>query len=111
MKLTTVNQNILCWWLTIACDGIDALEKLKNQRFDILITDIKMPRMDGIVLIENIRRMELTKNLPVIVISSVFEEETLTKVKEAGAQGYIVKSDFERGNLVAKVKELLDESK
>jgi len=97
--------------VTIACDGIDALEKLKNQRFDILITDIKMPRMDGIVLIENIRRMELTKNLPVIVISSVFEEETLAKVKEAGAQGYIVKSDFERGNLVAKVKELLDESK
>ena len=97
--------------VTIACDGIDALEKLKNQRFDILITDIKMPRMDGIVLIENVRRMELTKNLPIIVISSVFEEETLAKVKEAGAQGYIVKSDFERGNLVAKVKELLDESK
>lgn len=97
--------------VTIACDGIEALEKLKKQRFDILITDLKMPRMDGIVLIENVRRMEITKNLPIIVISSVFEEETLIKVKEVGAQGYIVKSDFERGNLVAKVKELLDEEK
>jgi two-component system chemotaxis sensor kinase CheA len=97
--------------VTIACDGIDALEKLKKQRFDILITDIKMPRMDGIVLIENVRRRDATKNLPIIVISSVFEEEILSKVKEVGAQGYIVKSDFERGNLVAKVKELLDEQK
>lgn len=95
--------------VSIACDGIEALEKLKTQRFDILITDMKMPRMDGLVLIENVRRMEMTKNLPIIVISSVFEEETLQKVKEAGAQGYIVKSDFERGNLVATVKELLDE--
>ena len=97
--------------VTIACDGIDALEKLKKQRFDILITDIKMPRMDGIVLIENVRRRDATKNMPIIVISSVFEEEILSKVKEVGAQGYIVKSDFERGNLVAKVKELLDEPK
>ena len=48
--------------------GYNALEKLKNQRFDILITDIKMPRMDGIVLIENIRRMELTKNLFILVM-------------------------------------------
>lgn len=94
--------------VTVACDGIEALEKLKKQRFDILITDIKMPRMDGLVLIDNIRRMELTKNLPVIVISSVFEQDILDKVEDIDIQKYIVKSDFERGNLVTAVKELLD---
>lgn len=95
--------------VSVACDGIDALEMLKKQKFDIVISDIKMPRMDGFVLIENIRRTEMTKDIPIIVISSVFEENTAEKIKEVGAQAYIVKSDFERGNLVAAVKELLDE--
>ena len=94
--------------VTLACDGIDALEKIKQQRYDIVITDIKMPRMDGLVLIENLRRMETTKDIPVIVISSVFEDDTHEKVMNAGAQAHIVKSEFERGNLVAAVKELLN---
>ena len=67
-----------------------------------------MPRMDGLVLIENLRRMETTKDIPVIVISSVFEDDTHEKVMNAGAQAHIVKSEFERGNLVAAVKELLN---
>lgn len=94
--------------VTLACDGIDALEKIKQQRYDIVITDIKMPRMDGLVLIENLRRMETTKDIPVIVISSVFEDNIHEKIMNAGAQAHIVKSEFERGNLVAAVKELLN---
>jgi two-component system chemotaxis sensor kinase CheA len=52
--------------------------------------------------------METTKDIPVIVISSVFEDDTHEKVMNAGAQAHIVKSEFERGNLVAAVKELLN---
>lgn len=91
-----------------ASDGIEALEKLKSGSFDIVITDIKMPRMDGYILIENMRRLDATKNIPVIVISSVYEEDTKKRVTECGAQSYIVKSDFERGNLIMSVKELLN---
>jgi len=95
--------------VTLACDGIEALEKVKQQRYDIVITDIKMPKMDGLVLIENLRRLESTKDIPVIVISSVFEKDIHEKIINAGAQAHIIKSDFERGNLVAKVRELLNE--
>lgn len=92
-----------------AVDGIDALEKLKLKKYDVIVTDIKMPRMDGCVLIENIRRQELNKDTPVIVVSSVYETETRERFMNAGANAFIVKSDFERGNLVSTVKELINE--
>ena len=66
-----------------------------------------MPRMDGFDLLHNIRHTENLKDIPVIIISSVYENDTAEKLKQLGAQGYIVKSDFERENLIAKAKELL----
>ncbi|MCR4579096.1 MAG: response regulator [Treponema sp.] len=95
--------------VSTAVDGIDALEKLKEHRFDLVVTDVKMPRMDGFVLLHNMRHKEELKDIPVIMISSVFESDTLEKAQNLGAQGYIVKSDFERESLTAKVKELLHE--
>ena len=92
-----------------AVDGIEALEKMKQYKFDLVVTDVKMPRMDGFVLLHNMRHKDELKDIPVIIVSSVFEEDTLQKVKNLGAQGYIVKSDFERESLTAKVKELLNE--
>lgn len=93
--------------VAVAGDGIEALEKLKAGHFDLVITDVKMPRMDGFVLIHNIRHTQEIHNIPVIVVSSVFEQDTNDKVLKLGAQAYIVKSDFERENLVAKARELL----
>ncbi len=95
--------------VSTAVDGIDALEKMKQYKFDLVVTDVKMPRMDGFVLLHNMRHKEELKNIPVIMVSSVFESDTLDKAKNLGAQGYIVKSDFERESLTAKVKELLHE--
>ena len=95
--------------VSTAVDGIDALEKMKQYKFDLVVTDVKMPRMDGFVLLHNMRHKEELKNIPVIMVSSVFESDTLEKARNLGAQGYIVKSDFERESLTAKVKELLHE--
>ncbi len=93
--------------VSTAVDGIDALEKMKQYKFDLVVTDVKMPRMDGFVLLHNMRHKDELRNIPVIMVSSVFESDTLEKAKNLGAQGYIVKSDFERESLTAKVKELL----
>jgi two-component system chemotaxis sensor kinase CheA len=82
---------------------------MKQHKFDLVVTDVKMPRMDGFVLLHNMRHKEELMNIPVIMVSSVFEGDTLEKAKNLGAQGYIVKSDFERESLAAKVKELLHE--
>jgi len=93
--------------VSLAEDGIDALQKMKEQYFHLIITDIKMPRMDGITLIENIRRQDKFRDTPVVVVSSEDSKETRDRISAAGANGMINKQHFDRGSLLSKVKELI----
>lgn len=90
-----------------ASDGIEALEKMQAKSFDAIITDIKMPRMDGSVLLNNIRHIEEYKETPVIVVSGVYDTELQKEFMKQGANKVIVKSEFQRGNLLQAVKEFL----
>ena len=69
-----------------------------------------MPRMDGKTLLSNIRRMENISNIPVIVVSGAYDMYSKKQFMNLGAQAFIVKSDFQRGNLLDTVKELLNEN-
>ena len=91
----------------LAVDGIDALEKIKDQYFHLILTDLQMPRMDGFTLIENIRRQEKFSKTPIIVVSSESKGGTEQKLKEIGANAIFNKKDFDRGSLLQKVKELI----
>ena len=93
-----------------AIDGVDALEKLRKRNVDLVVTDISMPRMDGKTLLSNIRRMENISNIPVIVVSGAYDKYSKKQFMNLGAQAFIVKSDFQRGNLLDTVKELLNEN-
>ncbi|MDC7124990.1 MAG: response regulator, partial [Spirochaetales bacterium] len=93
--------------VSLAVDGIDALDKIKEQYFHLIITDIQMPRMDGITLIENIRRQEKYKDTPVIVVSSEDQDTLEQQVDAAGGNAIINKNDFDRGSLLEKVKEFI----
>ncbi len=83
-----------------AQDGIAAIEKLKENQYDLILCDDKMPRMNGEILLDNIRRMENYAKVPVIAISN-------TAIPKADV--YINKSDFKRDNLIQIIKELLHE--
>ncbi|MBR0031472.1 MAG: response regulator [Treponema sp.] len=83
-----------------AFDGIDALAKIKEMHVDLILCDDDMPRMNGDIFIENIRRMERTKNAPVIAIS----ENEIPR-----ADFFMSKADFKRDILIEKIKELLNE--
>ncbi len=93
-----------------AADGIAALEKMQSIHIDAVVTDIYMPRMDGNMLLVNIRRLAQYNNVPVIVVSGVYDPETKEKFLNAGAQAFIVKSEFQRGNLLQAVQEFLSNS-
>ncbi len=90
-----------------AIDGLDALEKIRGSHFDIVISDINMPRMDGMKLLENIRRDESLKALPFIFVSTVEEPELRAQAEALGANRYILKSSFEQDNLISAVRDLI----
>jgi len=90
-----------------AVDGIDALERLREQRYHLVVTDIAMPRMDGLTFIENMRKLDGYDRTPVIVLTSEADEGRRKAFTEAGASAFLLKSGFERENLVERVKALI----
>jgi two-component system chemotaxis response regulator CheY len=92
--------------VTEADDGVDALRKLTGARFDIIITDINMPIMDGLKLVKRIRSDETYKNVPIIVVTTEGSQEDRSRALALGANAYITKP-IQGPQVVAKVKELL----
>lgn len=76
--------------ITEAENGVDAIRKLQAQDVDIVLTDMMMPEMNGLQLIENIRRL-LNKDVPIIVITTKGEEKDRELGLSLGANGYITK--------------------
>lgn len=90
-----------------AVDGIDALEKAKSKQYDLIMTDKDMPRMTGLVLLDNLRRMEQYKDVPVVIVSADQSPKSITEFKASGANEVITKGNFERGKLINTIKALL----
>ena len=90
-----------------AVDGIDALEKAKAKQYDLILTDKDMPRMTGLVLLDNLRRMEQYKDVPVVIVSADQSPKTIADFKALGANEVITKGNFERGKLINTIKALL----
>lgn len=74
-----------------ATDGLQALNILQNQMFDLVITDLHMPKMDGITLLDNIRKNAELKNLPVLMVTCEDSSSTVKKAINAKVSGFIVK--------------------
>lgn len=92
-----------------AVDGIDALEKAKAKHYDLVMTDKDMPRMNGLVLLENLRHLEQYVNAPVVIVTGDQSAQTVQEFKKAKASAFIAKGDFKRGTLINTVKELVNE--
>lgn len=90
-----------------AMDGVDALQKMEQGNFQLIITDIEMPRMDGFELTSRVRQEPRWAGVPVVIISARGDEESRRQGLQAGAQGYIVKSRFDQGNLLGTISQLL----
>ncbi|MCK5350496.1 MAG: response regulator [Desulfobacula sp.] len=74
-----------------AANGKEALELMKNDWIDIVITDYNMPVMNGLELIKTIKKDDLFKDIPVVVISTEGNEARIKEFMECGAAGYITK--------------------
>ncbi len=92
--------------VTEADDGVDALKKLQTQKFDILITDINMPIMDGLKLVSLVRKDATHKDIPIVIITTEGAQEDRQRALALGANAYITKP-IQAPQVINTVKELL----
>jgi two-component system chemotaxis sensor kinase CheA len=90
-----------------AVDGLDAFGKLQGGSFDLVVSDVDMPRMNGFDLTERIRRDRELGETPVVLVTALESREDRELGIEAGANAYIVKSSFDQSNLLETVKRLI----
>jgi two-component system chemotaxis sensor kinase CheA len=106
----TMEQSILAahgYKVEIAVCGEDALEKALGNRFDLIITDVEMPGMNGFELTRSLRGTEEYRETPIIVVSSLSRDEDKRQALDSGAQAYIVKGAFDQGMLLETVQTLI----
>lgn len=89
-----------------AVNGYEAIEKLLNSKFDLIVADINMPKMDGYTLCKEVRSKTEYKDIPIIIISTEAEAEDKIQGFKAGANLYLVKP-VKAEELVENVKMLL----
>jgi two-component system, chemotaxis family, sensor kinase CheA len=94
--------------VSVASDGQDGWEKLlQDSNFDLIVSDVEMPRMTGFELTTRIRKESKTKDIPIIIVTSLASLEDRRKGVEVGANAYFVKSNFDKSNLLEMVKRLI----
>lgn len=106
----TMEKSILVanrYEVTIAVSAEDALEKVATASFDLVISDVEMPGLNGFELTARLRSMDEYRNIPIIIVSSLSKDEHKRKAIEAGAQAYIIKGAFEQGTLLDTVETLI----
>lgn len=92
--------------VTEADDGVDGLRKLQDDSFDILITDINMPVMDGLKLVRMVRNDATHKEIPIVIITTEGAQEDRERALALGANAYITKP-IQAPQIIKTVKELL----
>ncbi len=90
-----------------ASDGLEAQELMKRQTFDLVLTDLQMPRLDGFKLTAAIRQDPATRSTPVVVLSTLDTPEARNLALAAGADTYLVKSRFSAELLIETVRQAL----
>lgn len=106
----TMEKNILetnNYEVVVAVSGFDALEKLNLGGFDLMVSDVEMPGMTGFELAKKVRQRDDTRDLPIIIVSSLATDEHRRLGMDAGAQAYIVKGSFQQGVLLETVETLI----
>ncbi|HEX2585502.1 MAG TPA: response regulator [Steroidobacteraceae bacterium] len=89
-----------------AADGVEALDYAKAGNADLVLTDVNMPRMDGITLVRELRNLNNYKGIPILVLTTEAGQDTKMQGKQAGATGWIVKP-FNPEQLLATIQRVL----
>jgi two-component system chemotaxis sensor kinase CheA len=106
----TMEKNLLeavGYQVKVAVDGIEAWTLLKSEQFDLVVSDVDMPRMDGFALTSRIRTDRSLTELPVVLVTALESREDKERGIEVGANAYVVKSSFDQSNLLEIIRRLV----
>jgi two-component system chemotaxis sensor kinase CheA len=106
----TLEKNILeaaGYQVTTAIDGVQALERLEADNFDLAVMDVQMPRLDGFALTQQLRESAQYRSFPIVLVTSLESREDREQGMRAGADAYIVKRGFDQAELLAAIERLL----
>ena len=95
------------YFVKTAIDGLEAFQILQNDQFDLVVSDVEMPGMNGFELTAKIKNDSRFGQIPVILVTSLSSDFDKQRGLEAGANAYIVKSNFEQSNLVETIQRLI----
>ncbi len=95
------------YYVNTTVDGVDAFRALREDEFDLVVSDVEMPRMNGFDLISKIRSDEELAEMPVVLVTSLESREDRERGIDVGANAYIVKSSFNQSNLLEVIQRLI----
>ncbi|GAA6618580.1 response regulator [Scytonema sp. NUACC26] len=93
--------------VTVAIDGQDGFEKLSENQFDAVVSDVQMPKIDGFEFTMKIRELAEYKELPVILVTTLATEQDKIQGERVGANAYITKGQFEQGEFLDILRRLI----
>jgi DNA-binding response OmpR family regulator len=91
----------------IAADGERALSMMKESNYDLILLDIMLPKMDGLTVLEHIRKDSKTAKVPVVILSNLSQDSTVKQGLALGANGYLLKAQYLPQQAVNEVKKFL----
>jgi DNA-binding response OmpR family regulator len=98
-KLSEMGYEII-----LAQNGKEGLTALGSNKIDLILLDILMPVMDGVEMLEEIKKRKEWENIPVILLTNVGEQESIRKVREMGVKNYLIKSHFTPAEVIEKIE-------
>ena len=93
----------------VADNGLDGVSLIEHMKPDVVLLDIHMPEMNGAEVLEKIRKEKWGKNIPVIILTNLGEEESPKNLRALGIHSYIVKADFTPRQVVHRVLDAISE--
>jgi len=90
-----------------ANDGLQGLEMIEKEKPDLVLLDIVMPRMDGLTMIKELRKIDPNNAIPIIILTNLTDSEAVLNSIESGINDYLIKADWSLEDVVKKVKEKL----
>lgn len=104
-KALTLKLNLSGFEVEAVSNGEDALSAIKDRKFDLLLLDIMMPKMDGFTVMEEMKKMK--NKTPVIILSNLSQEDDAKRAKELGAVDFFIKSNTPLTEIINQINKFL----